>query len=210
MAALSPPGPAAWLLGPAPPRLTIPSVGCLPPAFWPPCSPEGSRCRRGAMPGRQGRMSGSPLARNSSRRTHSSLTACPGPRLAGHGRWQGGDAPSARAASLASSAAPADLGPVPSWPRPSTPTLIPTRISTLAPTPATRVPLPARVTLFALVMPPEGGVERPRRKVRVARLFHAARPRSWRTCGPRRLRRHSQACPGYHAEWFGMSTTRAG
>jgi hypothetical protein len=32
-------------------------------------------------------------------------------------------------------------------------------------------------------------VERPRRKVRFARLIHAARPRSWRTFGPRRLRR---------------------
>jgi hypothetical protein len=29
--------------------------------------------------------------------------------------------------------------------------------------------------------------------VRFARLIHAARPRSWRTCGPRRLRRQSQA-----------------
>jgi hypothetical protein len=31
---------------------------------------------------------------------------------------------------------------------------------------------------------------RPRRVVRFARLVHAARPRSWRTFGPRRLRRH--------------------
>jgi hypothetical protein len=35
-------------------------------------------------------------------------------------------------------------------------------------------------------------VVRPRRVVRFARLIHAARPRSWRTCGPRRLRRQSQ------------------
>ena len=33
------------------------------------------------------------------------LDGLPGPRPAGHGRWRGGDAPSARAASLASSAA---------------------------------------------------------------------------------------------------------
>jgi hypothetical protein len=43
------------------------------------------------------------------------------------------------------------------------------------------------------VWPPSGGVERPRRVVRFARLIHAARPRSWRTFGPRRLRRHSDA-----------------
>jgi hypothetical protein len=77
----------------------------LPPAYWPPGSPGGPWYRRGAMPGRQGRMSGTPPQRSSSRRSHSSLTACPGPRLAGHGRWRGWDAPSARAASLASSAA---------------------------------------------------------------------------------------------------------
>jgi hypothetical protein len=36
------------------------------------------------------------------------------------------------------------------------------------------------------------GVERPGRAVRFVRLIHAARPRSWRTCGPGRLRRQSQ------------------
>ena len=86
-------------------RLPTAAVGCLPPACWPPGSPEGSRCRHGAMPGRQGRMSGTPPPRRPARRSHSSLTACPGPRLAGHGRWRVRDAPSARAASLASSAA---------------------------------------------------------------------------------------------------------
>jgi NmrA-like family len=35
---------------------------------------------------------------------------------------------------------PGGPGPAPPWPRPATPTLIPTRISTLIPTPATRVP----------------------------------------------------------------------
>jgi hypothetical protein len=39
---------------------------------------------------------------------------------------------------------------------------------------------------------PLGAVVRPRRKVRFARLIHAARPRSWRTFGPRRLRRQSE------------------
>ena len=46
-----------------------------------------------------------PRPRRLGRRAHSPLTACPRPRLAGHGRWRGGDAPSALAASLASSAA---------------------------------------------------------------------------------------------------------
>jgi hypothetical protein len=32
---------------------------------------------------------------------------------------------------------------------------------------------------------PWGGVARPRRVVRFARLIHAAHPRPWRTCGPR-------------------------
>jgi hypothetical protein len=44
------------------------------------------------------------------------LDGLPGTPSAGHGRWQGGDAPSARAASLASSAAlprPPDDGPYP-------------------------------------------------------------------------------------------------
>jgi hypothetical protein len=46
-----------------------------------------------------------PPPRSLARRAHSPLTACPGPRRAGHSSWRGGDAPSARAASLASSAA---------------------------------------------------------------------------------------------------------
>ena len=73
--------------------LTIRAVGCLPPACWPPGSPEGSWCGWGAMPGRQGPMSGTPPPRSSSRRSHSCLTACPGttPRRP---RWvAGGDAP---------------------------------------------------------------------------------------------------------------------
>ncbi len=39
---------------------------------------------------------------------------------------------------------------------------------------------------------PLGGVLRPRRKERFARLTHEARPRSWRTFGRRRLRRQAQ------------------
>jgi hypothetical protein len=46
-----------------------------------------------------------PPPRSSSRRSHSCLTACPRTGLAGHGQWRVRNAPSARAASLASSAA---------------------------------------------------------------------------------------------------------
>jgi hypothetical protein len=41
--------------------------------------------------------------------------------------------------------------------------------------------------------PREGGVERPRRKVRFARLIQRRVRAFWRTYGPRRLRRQSQA-----------------
>jgi hypothetical protein len=33
----------------------------------------------------------------------------------------------------------------------------------------------------------------------------SACPRSWRTFGPRRLRRQSQACPGRRSGWYGMT-----
>ena len=36
----------------------------------------------------------------------------------------------------------------------------------------------------------------------------SARPRSWRTFGPRRLRRPSQACPGCYAGWSGIHKSR--
>jgi hypothetical protein len=81
------------------------------------------------------------------------LDRLPGTRpAAGHGRWRVRDAPSARAASLASSAALPVPARVPPWPRPSTPTLV----GTLVPTPATRVP-PRRLAAGSpLVMPPRG------------------------------------------------------
>ena len=53
----------------------------LPPACWPSGSPEGSWSRRGAMPGGQGRMSGTPPPHSSPRRSHSPLTARPVPAL---------------------------------------------------------------------------------------------------------------------------------
>jgi hypothetical protein len=74
--------------GPSPPHqrwpvlvLTPPTVGCLPPAYWPPGLPEDSWCWRGELPGRQGRMSGTPPLRSSPRHGHSPLTACPEPRV---------------------------------------------------------------------------------------------------------------------------------
>jgi hypothetical protein len=98
----------------------------------------------------------------------------------------GGDAPSARAAWLASSAAlparPGVHGGRGGWTYAS-PYAGPTRTSGV---PRTGWAADHRWSR------PLRGVERPRRKVRFARLIHAARPRSWRTCGPRRLRRQYQ------------------
>jgi hypothetical protein len=54
------------------------------------------------------------------------------------------------------------------------------------------LPLASVARVVCRVQRPRGGVERPRRKERFARLTHAARPRSWRTCGPRRRRRQSE------------------
>jgi hypothetical protein len=72
----APPG-IATVDAQSPPCLTPTGAGCLPPACWPPGSPEGSWCRRGAMPGCQGRMSGTPPPRRSKPACHSPLTACP-------------------------------------------------------------------------------------------------------------------------------------
>jgi hypothetical protein len=70
--------------------LTPTGVGCLPPpACWPPDRRKARGAATAAMPGRQGRMSGTPPPRSSPRHSHSPLTACPGPRCAGHGRWRG-------------------------------------------------------------------------------------------------------------------------
>ena len=91
---------------------------------------------------------------------------------AGHGRWREADAPSARAASLASSAAlptprtTASPGPARGW--------RPLRESLRAPVAYPSTPL-ARI---APARPPSGGVERPRRMVRFTRLIHR-RGRWW-------------------------------
>jgi hypothetical protein len=75
----------------------------LPRLVGQPACPGADGAGGAAMPGGQARMSGIPPPRRSKRPSHSCLTACPTTRrpLAVAGR----DAPSARAASLASSAA---------------------------------------------------------------------------------------------------------
>ena len=147
-------------------------------------------------------------------RSHSPLTACPGPRRAGHGRWQGGDAPSARAASLASSAAlplapgngpdPARLGGGDPYVNPYVnPYVIPYALGVRTPhrpeagSPVVRPPRGAsRPQNPRPTSPPRGsGADRPQGALRA--IDSSACPRSWRTCGPRRLRRQSQ--PGLFA-----------
>ena len=98
-------------------ELTTTAVGMSPPAYWPPGSPEGRWSWRGTMPCRQGRMSSS---RHRAAPHGAAIRPCRPARDhagAGHGQWQGwGRAPSARAASLASSAAlphPSGDGPYP-------------------------------------------------------------------------------------------------
>jgi hypothetical protein len=114
----------------------------------------------------------------------------------------GRDAPWTRAASLASSAARA-VQPISLWPRPST---LPEEFCTNPYAPHWRtLSRPSRgvssghtpswgqsAARTTADRPPSGGVERPRRVVRFARLIHRRGRAFWRTCGPRRLRRQSQ------------------
>jgi hypothetical protein len=178
-----------------------------PSACWPPGSPEGSWCRRGAMPGRQGRMSGTPPPRSSPTVSPFVLDGLPGPRLAGHGRWRDGDAPSARAASLASSAALLThrATPLPGPTSGRRPYVIPHVNPYVIP-----YALGVRTPGFAgrahqCWSVPRGGVERPGRVDALRAIDSSACPRSWRTGGPRRLRRQTQACPSRYAGWSGMT-----
>jgi hypothetical protein len=138
------------------------------------------------MPGRQGRMAhrGEPTRRRGT--GHSPLTACPGPRLAGHGRWRGGYAPSARAASLASSAAlpvpalAALAGRLDPYVIPYVnPYVIPYAQGWRTPASVVEGICPGHAPSWgqsaantAADWPPSGGVERPGRVVRFARLIH--------------------------------------
>jgi hypothetical protein len=74
------------------------------------------------------------------------------------------------------------------------------------PVPAGRPPRGASRPQRPRLTGPPRGVERPRRAVRFARLIHTARPRSWRTYGPRRLRRRSE--PGLVATHGDTGWTR--
>jgi hypothetical protein len=170
--------------------------GASPPAYWPYGSPGRPRCRWAAMPGGQARMSGTPPSRRSYTVQPFALDGLPGrparrpPVVAGGGtrlrrvllRWQApqpypltGRRPH-----------PAQLpGLDPYVNRYVNPYGIPYALGVRTPGVGCRGCLSSSV--------PFGGVERACRKERFARLTHAARPRSWRTCGPRRLRRQSQA-----------------
>ena len=161
----------------------------LPPAWLPPCSPRGSWCSSGAMPGCQARMSGSPPQRRSMRSSHLCLTALPGTPPAGHWPWSVvGRAFGACcfAGKLRSPAPPAGRpGALGSW-WPATPYVIPYVNPHVIPyARGVRTPSPAgrRITAghapaggqsaakTAADWPPSGGVERPRRKERFARLI---------------------------------------
>jgi hypothetical protein len=63
--------------------------------------------------------------------------------------------------------------------------------------PAAAQPPPAHA------LPRGSGAARPSGALRA--IDSTAWPRSWRTCGPRRLRRQSQACPHCHAAWYGAT-----
>jgi hypothetical protein len=76
-----------------------------PPAYWPHGSPRGRWCRRGSDARRSSANVRHPAAAQVQRHSHSCLTACPAPRRPDTRRGGWWDAPSARAASLASSAA---------------------------------------------------------------------------------------------------------
>jgi len=115
-------------------------------------------------------------------------------RPAGHGGWRGRDAPSARGASLASSAAllthRATLLTRPNF-RAATPTSFPTSTPTSFPTRWGCVPLASLPSASVLSRScPYGGVERTGRKERFARLIQRRVRAFWPAFGRRRLRRH--------------------
>jgi hypothetical protein len=159
------------------------------------------------MSGGQARMSGSPPPRRSKRWSHSRLTACPAPRQPATvgGGWVGrAFGACCFAGKLRSPARPPGDPACPAQLRGLDPTSMGTSTPTAFPAPPMaypgRVRLPASVQLRCPFwgpvgrtnrgrLAPLGGVERACRKVRFARLIHAAGARSWRTFGPRRLRR---------------------
>jgi hypothetical protein len=137
-----------------------------------------------------------PPPRSSSWGSHSCLTA-PGTRRRRPLIVAGRDAPSARAASLASSAA---------LPHPPADVAHPAQLEGLDPyaspyasslrAPVGYPPVPACPHLSSSVPLRGGGAAAPGGALRA--IDSSARPRLGRTCGPRRLRRRSQACPACH------------
>jgi hypothetical protein len=116
---------------------------------------------------------------------------------AGHGRWQGEDTPSARAARW-QAPQPCRSRPGHPWPGRLDPYVIPYAQEWRTPGFGSPVHMSSSVPL--------GGVERALGKVRFARLIHSGARVSWRTYGPRRLRRHSDAAR--IATYGGRSTHR--
>jgi hypothetical protein len=120
---------------------------------------------------------------NVQRRSHSPLTASPGPGRAGHLSWRGRGRAFGACCFADKLRSPGGPGCRATVAQAATPTL--------DPTPATRVP-PRRLRApFPLVMP-LGGVERPRRVVRFARLIDRRVRVLGGPGGPRRLRRQSE------------------
>jgi hypothetical protein len=76
----------------------------------------------------------------------------------------------------------------------------PFRWSEEGPTPTLAYPAP-NVTARSCWLCPFGGSGAAAPQGALRAIDPSARPRSWRTFGPRRLRRQSQACPGCHRPW---------
>jgi hypothetical protein len=198
-----------------------------PPAYWPPGSPGERWCRRGAMPQSQARWDGrarrllnqaaaegAPPSRRVRPSASIALDRDPDqpparrPRaVAGEGRAFGACCFAGKLRSPAHASGDAATRPTsgrrPLRHSPRQPLRHSLRVGGAYP--GLRWP-----SASVLVSPPSGGVERPRRKERFARSIHRRGRAFGRTYGPRRLRRRSQAFPGCHPEWFGMSTTRDG
>jgi hypothetical protein len=179
------------------------------------------------MPGGQARMSGAPPRRRSKRWSHSCLTACPAPRPPATRRGWVVDAPSARAASLASSAAlPRPLGRRP-HPAPLgggnpyvngyvNPYVIPYALGVRTPGVGARGCLCSSDALRGASRPqkprptgpPRGsGAAAPGGALRA--IDPSARPRLRAGLRPAPPAAAISACPGCHAPWCGMTRRQA-
>jgi len=129
-------------------------------------------------------------------------------------RWRMRDAPSARAALVASSAALLmhRVTPLPGPTSGRRPYVIPHVNPYVIPHALGCVPLASLAECISagqspfVGLAPLGGVERPGRAVRFARLMHRCVRAFLRTEGPQRLRRQAQPCPGCHLAWNRRST----